>query len=1021
MPHTERLITHRTEWRPDIAFDSTIASRSRLCALSSEDLEMEQNAFLLNSSAAMYIKQLLEELAHTCVQVPAKHHQLLLHWMRIFVQSETFGMLVSANTDDEGLEHEKASATGVAGEMLCQTGSHLFDIITGKTDALTVMLENNLLYRVYSEDSSARCYSHLIEYIKKLSFKQPYLRILEVGAGTGGLTHGLLQAHSKNHELFFSSYHYTDISSGFFDHAQSTFESWRDQIHFQVLDVEKDPTAQGFEEHAYDLVIASNVIHATRSTGGSISNIHKLLKPGGRLALIEDVHLTAAHMVTFGLLPGWWAGVDDGRVHGPLLSLSQWHDTLLRCGFNGNEVVENDFSGAGHRSSLIISRKVEHTTMESSISIPPPINFINQDMSAGAIDFRDSLFAELEAQGVAPTTIEWPCVDRIENSTYVLLDIDGDHILSNPSEAVFSHLSDLMMRASKVLWITGGRIQNDARAATRGLVTGFARVARAESASLSLSILDIQQDLMVGRSGLIRAISTILQRLQKEPTGRVDDIEYIYRNGCVLIPRLIPDSEINSDIVATERERKMCVLPFHQTDRPLRLDVQKPGLLDSMCFVDDSRAVEPLGPDEVVISTKAHGINFKDVFIALGQMKPGVRMCGECSGTVIAAGENCKQVRVGDRVCAFDATPFASHTKAALTNVHKIPDSMSFVEAASLPVVFATAYYSLVDIARLRPGQSVLIHSAAGGVGQAAITIAQKIGAVIYATVGNDAKRRLLADNYSISEENILSSRTRRFKNEVMRLTNGRGVDVVLNSLAGEYLQASWGCIAAFGTFVEIGKSDIYKKHSLRMDVFDKNVTFASVDLSLMSELQPQSVQRLMSDLFSFLEVGKLRVPQAITTYGIEDIENAFRLIQSGRHTGKVVLTSEIDSVIKTTLPKSPALELRRSGTYVVSGGLGTLARHIARFLAQHGAGGILLLSRRKLEHADKGLISELQAYGSVVEVAQCDITSSESLGTALKIMQDKMPPIRGVIQAAMVLSVHKLHDHIVPHADTII
>jgi hypothetical protein len=221
---------------------------------------MEQNAFLLNSSAAMYIKQLLEELTHTCVQVPAKHHQLLLHWMRIFVQSETCEMLVSANTDDEGLEHEKASATCVAGEMLCQTGSHLFDIITGKTDALTVMLENNLLYRVYSEDSSARCYSHLIEYIKKLSFKQPYLRILEVGAGTGGLTHGLLQAHSKNHELFFSSYHYTDIFSGFFDHEQSTFESWRDQIHFQVLDVEKDPTAQGFEEHAYDFVVASETV-----------------------------------------------------------------------------------------------------------------------------------------------------------------------------------------------------------------------------------------------------------------------------------------------------------------------------------------------------------------------------------------------------------------------------------------------------------------------------------------------------------------------------------------------------------------------------------------------------------------------------------------------------------------------------------------------------------------------------------------------------------------------------------------
>lgn len=1003
----ERMITYRMEWRPDITSDTNDAHSMIDSPLNYEDAKVAQKAALLDTSASLYMKELLAKLDKSDSMITAPHHILLVDWIRDYASSDLFKELTSSLEDTVGV-HEKAVAAGIAGEMVSQTGSQLFDILTGQTDALKLMLENDLLYRVYSEDSLVKTYSHLAQYLKHYTFKNPYLKVLEIGAGTGATTQALLEAHADNADLLFESYDYTDISPGFFEHAQSKFEGWKDLLHFRTLDIEKDPVLQGFHAHEYDMIIASNVIHATKSINDSLSNIRKLLKPGGQLALIEEVHLTATHMATFGLLPGWWAGVEDNRLQGPLLGIPQWNTALVKSGFSGATIVKNDFEGSGHRASLIISDIVAPPLSNGIAHSHASIKFLSQYLTPGASEFRESLFSELGAQGFTTTMIDWPCADDIDDSTYVILDIDSDPMLLDPPEALFSHICDLVMQPAKVLWITGGRPSLGAKSATSGLVTGFARIARAENNFLNISIFDIQQDIMTGQTGILRAISKVLQGITTGYLRQPNDIEHIYRDNQLLIPRLIPDTRINAAAATSGAGRKLMKSPFHQSNRPLHLEIGKPGLLDSMRFVDDAKLAQPLGTNEVIIHTMAHGVNFKDVYIALGQMKPGVRMCGECAGTVVAVGGDFADLQVGDRVCAFDATPFASHAKVPITNVHKIPDSMSFVEAATVPVVFATAYYGLVDVARLQPGQSVLIHSAAGGVGQAAIKIAQDIGASIYATVSTDAKRQLLIDTYSIPDHHIFSSRTRRFKTDILRLTNNVGVDVVLNSLAGESLQASWSCIAPFGTFVEIGKSDIYKKGSLRMDIFDKNVTFASVDLSLMSEFQPQSIRRLMSDVLGLFEKGRMTPIQPITVFDIGEIEHAFRLIQGGKHTGKVVLRAEKDSIVKTTSIKPPELELNSNGTYVISGGLGDLGRRIACFLAQHGAGGILLLSRRDARAVDPSFLSRIESYGSQVRVAQCDIRDKESVTKAIEGVRNTMPPIRGVIQAAMVLQVCK-------------
>ena len=1004
---SQRLITYEMVWKPDVMLNQPSKplgqSKSLHDGLSAEDKEK-----LMTQAASLYMNTVLQGLANHDMPIPAEHHRMLVEWMKDYVNSDTCKEILSSSCDEETI-YAKAKSAGVEGEIISRTGPQLLDILTGKTEPLPIMLEDGLLYRVYADDSSVRCYSHLIGYLQELVFKKPYLKVLEVGAGTGGTTLPLLTAHADNGGLFFKSYDYTDISSGFFDQVQSKFEGWKNLIQFKTLDIERDPGQQGFTEASYDLVIASNVIHATKELGVTLANIRRLLKPGGQLILLEVVSLTPPYMMTFGLLPGWWAGVDDGREQGPLLTVHRWNDILVKSGFNGTEIVMDDFEGHAHRSSLMISRPKAENKLQNHHSIKIIAGNIHN--SSGRMLVRD-LVAKFEENRIPANFISWPSMADVDDSIYLVMDLGEEPLLLNPSEEIFSRISTLVDRASRVMWITGGHGPDECVNAQRGLVTGFARIARSENAALRFLLFDIQEQVSTNHSKLIHAISSTLHRcLSGTAVDSEDslDMEYQFREGQVFIPRLLPLERVNDVVVASGRDNMgQETSRFHESGRTLRLHVEKPGLLDSCIFTDDQDANEPVKTDELLIQVMACGVNFKDVFISLGQMKPGTRMAGECSGIVVAVGSDFRDsFKTGDRVCAIDATPFASLARVRGFNAHCIPATMSFSEAASVPIVFGTAYYSLVTVARLQAGQTVLIHAASGGVGQAAIKLAIRIGATIFATVSSAAKRQLLVDLYRIPKDHIFSSRTRQFTKHVMRLTNGKGVDVVLNSLAGEALHSTWSCISKFGTFVEIGKSDIHKKSHLSMDVFDRNATFASVDLSFLSEHKPTEVQMLLNRVMSMFAEGILTFIQPINLVNIGNIEHAFRLIQSRKHTGKVVLVADVDATVKATIARPQPLKLDHHATYVVAGGLGDLGRHVARFLAAHGAGHIALLSRRELDNVKRmELLSEFASFGAKLHILKCDITNRGQVKSVIDQCQATMPSIRGVIQAAMVLSV---------------
>ena len=266
----------------------------------------EQRSDALNEATSYYIRACLDSIASNKTIIPEKHHEYLLAWMKRYTQSPEYLAFLNAPNEKGANPSVDLKSAGAHGEMLLRTGENLHSILAGKLDPLSLMLEDGLLYRVYADDSSLRSCAHLVTFIKNLLFKSPFLTVLEIGAGTGGTTLPLLQALSRNSMVQLERYDFTDVSSGFFEPAKDLLREWAHFVDFKKLDIEQDPTTQGFEAGAYDLIIASNVLHATSSLDIVMGHVQKLLKPTGRLAMIELTTLPPYTNLIFGLLPGWW-------------------------------------------------------------------------------------------------------------------------------------------------------------------------------------------------------------------------------------------------------------------------------------------------------------------------------------------------------------------------------------------------------------------------------------------------------------------------------------------------------------------------------------------------------------------------------------------------------------------------------------------------------------------------------------------------------------------------------------------
>jgi myxalamid-type polyketide synthase MxaB len=461
-------------------------------------------------------------------------------------------------------------------------------------------------------------------------------------------------------------------------------------------------------------------------------------------------------------------------------------------------------------------------------------------------------------------------------------------------------------------------------------------------------------------------------------------------------------------------------------DRPFRLRIGAVGSFDSLWFEPFGRR-HP-GRGQVEVEVHATGLNFSDVLKAMG-LYPGITdeivpLGIECSGVVQAIGEGVERFRVGDAVLGVAPYSFASHALTAdYALVHK-PESLTHAEAATIPITFLTAYYGLVPLAHLQPGERVLIHAGAGGVGLAAIQIAQHIGAEIFATAGSDAKRDYLR---SIGVAHVFNSRTVRFADEIMGVTGREGVDVVLNSLPGEAIAKSLAVLRAYGRFLEIGKTDIYQNRMIGLLPFQDNLSYFAIDLDRMLRQRPDYIRDMFAELMEHFQRGDYRaLPR--TEFPIPDTVAAFRYMAQRKNIGKIVVSVESQPTEATgrqraedvsSLPSEDVAVgeaeqrtlVRADGAYLITGGLGALGLQVADWLSSQGAKHLVLMSRRPPSESASARMKAWGDSGVAVASVQGDVADSQSLAGALAQIPKSFPPLRGVVHAAGVLADGALFD----------
>jgi NADPH:quinone reductase-like Zn-dependent oxidoreductase/acyl carrier protein len=515
---------------------------------------------------------------------------------------------------------------------------------------------------------------------------------------------------------------------------------------------------------------------------------------------------------------------------------------------------------------------------------------------------------------------------------------------------------------------------------------GLGRVIRQEFPYFECVLIDVES----GAAGQAPLLIEHLLSGSAEP-------EIALRGDQIHVARLRPAARANAE---AEEPHTM------STGQPVILEIDVPGRLDTLRYHASERRAPEVG--EVEIEVHAAALNFKDLLKAMGTISAevlrdtyfGDAFGMECAGVVTRVGEGVTAFQPGDEVIASpNQGSFRSYVTTACEFVYPKPAGLRMEEAPNF-TGFLTAYYSLVDVGRLRPGEKVLIHNATGGVGLAAVQIAQWIGAEIFSTAGTAEKRDYLR---GLGVTHVMDSRTLLFADQVKQATRGRGVDVVLNAMAGEALMKSFSLLAPYGRFVEIGKQDIAENSGLPMSTFNRNVSFAAVDLDRMFQDRVPILSHLIRAVCAGFERGDFQaIP--VRAFPASEAEQAFRYMAQSKHIGKVVISMYDQQVTVYPAVHAPAV-VKPDGAYLVTGGTRGFGLEITKWLAARGARHLVLVSRTgELSPEARHVLMMLRGKGIQVLVRSVDVADQSQVAGLFAEVDQTMPALRGIIHGAMVL-----------------
>ena len=895
-------------------------------------------------------------------------------------------------------------ATEIA--LFRRCGAGLPEVLRGRMDPLTLLFSSGYPTPadLYLKAPIALAANRLLrDAVRALVAELPggrRLRVIEVGAGTGSATASVLPELPEGR----FDYVYTDISAGFFAEAESRFGDGGGCIEYRPLDIEKDPVAQGFDAHAYDLIIASNVLHATRYLDETLGHCLKLLAPSGQMVALENLRGQGWMDLTFGQLDGWWRFADDYRPHHALASPDVWRRALDDTGFDAVEILGLDTSRPDERPD----RGVIVAKGPDEVSEAPGTWILAADGGGLAAGIANALAArnqtvvlvsdgqpdgerpEMAGAGVLTACMEF---QRRESWRALIKDLPGDvpfngvvHFAALDGHgaqastrdieqavrhagasalALVQGLIDSDLVPEKGVWfITRGAqvLERETRGALAGATLwGFGKAVAREAAHLTPRMIDLDPTVMESGADLVDEL------MYPDPENHI-----AWRQGDRQVARLVrPDD--GPERLALPAESAWVLAP------------DPAGVFERPCV--KPLPAQPLEAREVRVAVEAAGLNFWDVFRSLGFIEEG-NLGREMCGHVVGVGSDVSNVSVGDHVVGLGFGAFAAEMVTHGELVAPAPSGIPVTGLATVPSAFVSAALSY-ELSGLEADDRVLIHAGAGGVGLAAIQLAQAAGAEVFATASAPKQAYLR----SLGVKHVFDSRQTSFGKEILEATNGTGVTVVLNSLTSEgFIDASLACLAQGGRFVELARRDILSEEE--MAAVRPDVGYDILELDVLKKTNPAWVGRVLRDVMARVATGELK-PLVHSRWPLAEAGAALRFMRSARHLGKIVVTTQ------------PLVTggLRKDRTYLVTGGLGGIGLAVAEWLADLGAGTIVLNGRRPPDDDAREAIRALEERGATIRVELADVSNATAVDQMLARMDGALPPLAGVIHSVGVLS----------------
>ncbi len=867
--------------------------------------------------------------------------------------------------------------------------------LRGQCDPLQLLFPNGsteTAERLYTDSPMARLYNSLaadaFEAILQAAPADRPLRVLEIGGGTGGTTSHLLPRIGARPV----SFTFTDLGDSFVMRARRKFAEFPG-LQYRTLDIERSPAEQGLGESRFDVIIAANVLHATADMRRTVEHVRSLLADGGILLLLEITAPQRWFDLTVGLTEGWWKFADpDLRTRYTTLNAEQWNQLLGECGLEvATAIPEETATWSMQRQQLFIGKAADRTVEQK----PDRAWLILEDRGGIGAQLAGALRGQGDRCAVAGPQGE----DGLGASeAHSRLLREAKHLLGrfevvdlrwlDTSEwgATIDTLDVLQPRVTDTLALVHAILHECPDAPPRLLT--ITRGAQAADGVTPLSPFQAAAWGM-GRTMILEHPELRPILVDLDPGSDPDEIAR-------LVGELRSEAP-GAQVAFRDGERRVARLSRHvapissaepRTESNTTLVASAPGLLENLKLVACDRPAP--GPGEVEVEVETTSLNFRDVLNLLG-LYPGDPgpLGGECGGRVTRLGPGVTGLTPGDRVVTTVPGAFSRFVVNRASLVFPIPPKLAMAEAAALPFAYLTAAYALRKLARLEEGETILIHAAAGGVGLAAVRLAQRTGAKIFATAGSPAKRAFLRE---IGIEHVLDSRSTGFADEILRLTGGKGVNVVLNSLSGNAIAASVRALAPRGRFVEIGKRGIWSAEEMSRTA--PGIEFSILDIGDLLTNQPAELSGMVRELLREIETSALPT-LPVTVFPMSRVADAFRHMMQARQIGKIVVDHEHNR---------PMSRIRPDATYLIVGGFSGLGLLAARWLADQGARHLALVGRRGMTAEAGSILAGLRQAGVTVHPAALDIGDEQGLAELLERLRGQAPPLRGILHAAGIL-----------------